>query len=402
MNKINLNRYILVYLFSISVFVIFYLWVKHTVGNDSSISEWLINYKGGFTRRGLGGEIAIIFSNFFEINLRESIMFLQIFFHCIYLLLLFYYLKNLRVNLIQLFAIFSPIFLFYPIAEIEVLGRKEIFLFLLFLSTIYFSNERYSQKVVNFLIFFIFPIIVLIWEQIVLFAPYFLCILIIKNKIKTFKEVFIKSILIFLPGIITFIYVFLNPISLIEHSNMIEYLKTNFNENCYMSCNLLVSNTIYFHTFESTHRNVDMVHYVRYFLIFLVGFMPLHILLFQNNFSKKDNFLSINFRLHNLFFFLYLPVLLLFLFGSDWGRWINITYTFSILFYLYLLINKQITNNLEISGKNFFLVNKNKLLTAIVFVIFCFGWNPKTSPTGDIGSFPIYRVPYKAIKLINN
>ena len=169
-----------------------------------------------------------------------------------------------------------------------------------------------------------------------------------------------------------------------------------------MSCDLLVRNTIYFHTFESTHRNVEMVHYVRYFLIFLVGFMPLHILLFQNNFSKKDNFLSINFRLHNLFFFLYLPVLLLFLFGSDWGRWINITYTFSILFYLYLLINKQITNNLEISGKNFFLVNKNKLLTAIVFVIFCFGWNPKTSPTGDIGSFPIYRVPYKAIKLINN
>ena len=138
MNKINLNRFILFYLFSISLFVIFYLWIKHTVGNDSSISEWLINYKGGFTRRGLGGEIAILFSNILEIDLRKSIMFLQIFFHCTYLLLLFYYLKNLKTNLIQLFAIFSPIFLLYPIAEIEVLGRKEIFLFLLFLSVIFF------------------------------------------------------------------------------------------------------------------------------------------------------------------------------------------------------------------------------------------------------------------------
>ena len=401
MNKINLNKYIFVYLLLISIFVIFYLWIKHTVGNDSSISEWLINYKGGFTRRGLGGEVAILFSNYFQIELRESIMLIQIFFHISYLLLLFYFIKNLRVNLIQLFAIFSPIFLLYPIAEIEILGRKEIILFLLFLGTIYFSQEKFSKKVVNFLILFIFPLVILIWEQIVLFAPFFLCVLIIKNKLKTFKQVIIKSFLIFFPGIITFIYIYLNPISLTEHSIMTEYLKSNFNENCYMSCELLISNTIYFDTIEVVHANTKPIHYFRYFMIFIVGFMPLHILLFQNNFIKKDNFLSINFSLRKLFFLLYLPVLLLFLFGSDWGRWINITYTFSILFYIYLLSDKQITNNLEISGNFFFLINKNKLLTAFVFVIFCFGWNPKTSPTGDIGSFPIYRVPYKTIKLLS-
>ena len=69
---------------------------------------------------------------------------------------------------------------------------------------------------------------------------------------------------------------------------------------------------------------------------------------------------------------------------------------------MYLLINKQITNNLEISKKKFFLINKNKLLTAVVFVIFCFGWSPKTSITGDIGSIPIYRIIYKTIKLLMN
>ena len=126
------------YLFLLFLFGLFFLWFKHDAGSDSSISEWLINYKGGFTRRGLGGEIAILFSNILEISLRKSIMSLQIFFHCTYLFLLFYYLKNLKINLIQLFAIFSPIFLLYPIAEIEVLGRKEIFLFLLFLSVIFF------------------------------------------------------------------------------------------------------------------------------------------------------------------------------------------------------------------------------------------------------------------------
>ena len=78
MNKINLNRYILIYLFSISVFVIFYLWVKHTVGNYSSISEWLINYKGGFTRRGLIGEIIFYISKLTSSTLRETILVFQI------------------------------------------------------------------------------------------------------------------------------------------------------------------------------------------------------------------------------------------------------------------------------------------------------------------------------------
>ena len=183
---------------------------------------------------------------------------------------------------------------------------------------------------------------------------------------------------------------------------MADILQYEFNERCYMSCALLVSNTIYFDTIDSTHRNANLVHYFRYFMIFIVGFMPLHILLFQNYFTNKDNFVSKNFKLRYLFFLLYLPVLLLFLFASDWGRWINITYTFSILLYMYLLINKQITNNLEKSKKKFFLINKNKLLTAVVFVIFCFGWSPKTSITGDIGSIPIYRIIYKTIKLLMN
>ena len=58
MNKIQINKFLIFILFNI-FYVIFYLYFKHEVGNDTSISEWLINYQGGFTRRGLGGEINI-------------------------------------------------------------------------------------------------------------------------------------------------------------------------------------------------------------------------------------------------------------------------------------------------------------------------------------------------------
>ena len=37
----------------------FFLEIKHDVGNDSTISEWLINYSGGFTKRGIIGQISI-------------------------------------------------------------------------------------------------------------------------------------------------------------------------------------------------------------------------------------------------------------------------------------------------------------------------------------------------------
>ena len=55
----DLDTKLKIYISFLIFYVIFYLYLKHDVGNDSSISEWLINYRGGFTRRGLGGELAI-------------------------------------------------------------------------------------------------------------------------------------------------------------------------------------------------------------------------------------------------------------------------------------------------------------------------------------------------------
>ena len=76
-SKIELKKKFLIFIILNIFFVFFYLFVKHTNTNDSSISEWLINYQGGFTRRGLGGEINILISNIFDIPLRQSIFIFQ-------------------------------------------------------------------------------------------------------------------------------------------------------------------------------------------------------------------------------------------------------------------------------------------------------------------------------------
>ena len=130
MQKINIKKYFSLFIAFTVFYAIFYLYFKREVGNDSSISEWLINYQGGFTRRGLGGEITTTVANFFSIPLRHSIFFIQSILHISYLFLIFTYIKNLKLNIFQIFALFTPIFLLYPVAELEALGRKEMLLFL--------------------------------------------------------------------------------------------------------------------------------------------------------------------------------------------------------------------------------------------------------------------------------
>ena len=78
-NTINSIKYFKLYISILFIFSIFYLYGKYNVGNDSTVSEWLINYEGGFTKRGLIGQIAIHISEIFNYSLRQSILFLQIF-----------------------------------------------------------------------------------------------------------------------------------------------------------------------------------------------------------------------------------------------------------------------------------------------------------------------------------
>ncbi|MBD1159530.1 hypothetical protein IDG58_05035, partial [Pelagibacterales bacterium SAG-MED19] len=116
----NFNKYFLIYLLFLSFCGIVFLYSKYNVSNDSTISEWIINYQGGFTRRGFIGEISFHIAKFFKSELRFVIFLMQVFSYLIFLILTYKFFKNIKINSILLFAIFTPIFLLYPVAEIEV------------------------------------------------------------------------------------------------------------------------------------------------------------------------------------------------------------------------------------------------------------------------------------------
>ena len=154
----KLNKYLFFYLTILLGFSYFFLSIKYQVGNDSTISEWLINYEGGFTKRGIIGQMAIEFSRFFNSDLRWVIFLMQCFTYSLYFFLLYNFLKNLKYERIVILSIFTPIFILYPIAEIEVLARKEIIVFSFFI--IYSLVPRVNNfKTIAFAIFSVFGII---------------------------------------------------------------------------------------------------------------------------------------------------------------------------------------------------------------------------------------------------
>ena len=397
--KKNINSYLKFYLFVLFLFSLFFLFIKHEVGNDSTISEWIINYSGGFTKRGIIGQICIYFANLFAVDLRNIIFGFQTIILGVYFLLIYFFLRNIKVDRILFLSIFTPIFLLYPIAEIEVLVRKEVFIFIILLIYLFIPINKIGLQ--NIYKIIVLPLSVLIWEPVVFFLLFWISLDIINNKYQKINLENLTKLLPYLPAVSVAFYIIFNPMTLEQHDQMAEFLANNFNETCYMSCGLLKSKSTIFQQFQVNFSKYSFEVFLRYFLIIIIGFGPLFILLFYSKLKDKNLIFFKNFN--NLlipFLFILSPVLVLFAMGYDWGRWVNISYVFSIISYVYLYKKRKIFIS-ENKIQNNKLNKVSKKIFVLFFVIYCFGWNPKTVITGDVASFPGYRIPYKVFKLLN-
>ena len=388
----NINSKLLIYLTSLLLFSFFFLYLKYQVSNDSTISEWLINYEGGFTKRGIMGQIAIFFSRAFDQNLRWIIYLLQVVSYSIYFILLFNFFKDLKFDRITLLALFTPIFILYPVAEIEVLARKEIIVFSLYIAYLLIPKIKFIKNF-SFVLFLILS--VLVWEPVIFYIPLFFLLEIIENKISKFDINFFKIIICFTPGVLLAFYIAFNPLTFEEHDIMSSVLKSEFGEVCYMSCGLLKHKSSLIAQFNPLEK-YTFERVLRYLLIIIIGFGPIFIL-FKNSILKSKEIIFLKYFSNLLLPVLValIPVIVLFAMGYDWGRWVNVSYVFTAIFFFYLYRNNYIY--LHENLKNNFLNKVSRKFFIFLFIVFCFGWNPKTTMTGDVASFPGYRIPYKTL-----
>ena len=389
MKNYTLNFYLKIYLIILYLFAVFFFFQKYNNYVEWTISEWLINYQGGFTRRGLIGEIVFQISKLSSLTIRETILTFQITTYLIYFYLLYKFLKDTNNNILFIFAIFSPLFVIYPIAEVEVLGRKEIFIYVSFLLVVNIFSIKNIQNRHYFYFSIILMISCLIWEGFVIYISYFIFILILKNNLVLNKSFLTKLTISLIPLSISFYFVFFHRLD----ENGLKMMCQSINE-CYGAISYL--NRSLSSNINEVTSKFQISFLIRYILVLIIGFFPLFLLIKNSKLNYKQKFKNDYFYLI-FFIIIFTPSLIFYYIAQDWGRWVSISYTLSLLTYVYSLKNNFIVINFDRINYSIF---RKKFVVIFLFIIFAFGWAPKTLINEDVGSIPIYRKSVEIIKSV--
>lgn len=198
------NNYLIVFYF-VFVLVLIFIFLKsiiHGYSKESwNISEFLINYQGGFVRRGLTGEIILNLYKYIGIKPYTTILFTCI---SAYIILIVFFVRSFIKNGYPIFILPFVFFLGNPIIN-DFWVRKDVLIILFFIAIINFSIKKSDLQLILINLFFIIGL--LIYEPLGFFCfPILFLLLINKNNgfNKTNSLIKFISISKLLPSIFTF------------------------------------------------------------------------------------------------------------------------------------------------------------------------------------------------------
>ena len=389
----NLFKIYIIFLFLLNSFYLSAVYLS-TVNN--AMSEWVINYGGGFVRRGLVGEIIFQLSTFFKIKLREGFLILQILLYFFYYLIIYWLLSNFKKNFIVYLAIFSPVFYSFGLYELEALGRKEILMYIFF-SYNFYLFYKYKNTNLNYIFTFISLIILILnHESVIFYYLFYLFFFIVIDKKKNFRFYSLNFLLFFTIFFISYL-IYVNPHSSTDNLEMCKRLLNLSDERCGLAANYTTAN-ISRHINEVSWRFIDIKNYI---FIFIFGFTGIFLLIYKSNLTNK--FYILNFNLFSILIFCSLPGLLLFLIAVDTGRWTSMLYhMIAISFFGMIKLGYiKMDNDIKYKYIDFKKIRNNFLFYFLIFIL-CFGWSPKATYGESFGTFPAYRMIVKIKNFIPN
>ena len=386
------TNYFKFYLIFIFIFSVLFLSQKFLYPTDWTTSEWMINYQSGFVRRGLSGELFFRLHQISEIPIRYLIFYFEIFILIVFFTLVYKFFQNVYLNELLIFLFFCPIFLLFPVAENEVLVRKEYLLLSLYI--FYLILILNNNNFLYLIILIFLPMMNLVWDGMNFYIYFFIFSFFFKKNLNN-KQI-IYFFFSFIPYLISLFFVIVaksDPIGL-------EKMCISINEECYGGMLFLDKSLPFNIEFMSLRFKVEYL--IRWLLLILICFSPILAFSYYDNLKLKIGNIFIKKSLLKLNLFLIFSIFMFMIIGFDWGRWINIGYSFSIFTLFFLIKSNEINinkNNLSIFFKNFSI--KYNRIFYIIFFIYVFTWNMKAIMTDDIGSFPYYRIITKSIKIIS-
>ena len=157
--------------------------IVRRVSRNWIISDWLINYEGGFVRRGLPGEVAYLLGRLLHLS---PVLFVVVFYLSLYAIL-FLAVRSLALsssmNLWVLALIASPATLSFQILHPLAGFRKElIFLAALALFVVLLRRTSISPVAATGYITLVTVVAVFSHEGLIFFAPYFFAALVLGGR----------------------------------------------------------------------------------------------------------------------------------------------------------------------------------------------------------------------------
>ena len=372
--------------FLISILIsgsIYFLWSVKLL-NDFPwryvFTDWIINYEGGYIRRGLLGEISINLSNFLDLNIKYVFLLIHLSIYLLFHLLFYKFFSSFKKNYIFYLLCFSPLVFLYPITTFEAFARKEIFYITFFLLNCYLLIKIKSRNMAFFSTNLLVVLSYLIHETSIFFIIFFYFsyyVFLTKNnyKIKISELGFIiivYSVLLFLLSI---------PVTDEKLSEMIYLVNQNFFELTKFSGAITWLQNDPSSAFLFLKYNHVSIKFMFQNILYLHFLLIFFYLLYINNFFKSGKYFFI---LTILSFF---GPLILFIVWLDWGRLVYIFYNFCLIFTFYCLHNDRgvfikidklpIINNINY---------KFKLLITVSYITL---WTPKIFFYDDVEFFPL-------------
>jgi hypothetical protein len=337
------NKYIipLMFFFFIIVILIYTIYLNFYAHKSDGyiIGDWLINFDGGFVRRGLGGYLIIIISELINIKPNLAVFSIQLIIYLSFIIILFKLLYKKILNFWFIIILLSPATLLFPILDPRAIGRKEIILFFLFALYIVCLNKH---KVKSNLTIFTFSIVLAICtffhELLFFYTPYFIFATYVYSKTNNVQFNFKKYFFIPLGSFLAIIPLYLYGINIngpVICTGLIEKGLPN------SVCHGILNWPNNFSSKDAFEMAISYNYFWNYGISLLLGLVPF--VLFVN--QTESRIVSVkHFFVGFLIVFLFsLP---LFILAVDWGRWLNIHFILLLITSTFLLKNKP-----EISQK---------------------------------------------------
>lgn len=366
--KFKLNQIFLKLLLLLSFIVIainFFEWTEKK--SYFEYSDWLINYQGGFTRRGLFGEILFILHKVSGLDL-DLILYLGVTsMYFVFFLFLYKILKKSNLNFLNTLILFSPLSFTYLALNKTLAGRKEILLF--FLLVIFFYNlKNIKFENIKYWIIFILTVSSLTHFGFIFYSPFLILFFIFLYPEKKYKDLFIQILPILFSGLLIVFFTFYSTIySKPEIFEICESIK-NFVKNCPSETYVNVLNYSISDIRAINISYAGNYYFIKYLIYFILSFTPITIALINLRNNK-------NYKIKKLFIFLSISIICtipVFYLGVDYGRYLNWQYMFVLLLYLHLINFKFLKQD----NKNYFFDSKipKQILYVIIF-IYGFTWS---------------------------